>query len=153
MDFALSDDLHDIRHAVRDLCAPFPGEYWRGLEPDRYPEAFVAALTEHGWLAALVPEEYGGAGLGLTLGSVILEEINASGGNAAACHAQMYTMGTILRHGSDEQKAHYLPRIASGELRLQAFGVTEPAAGSDTTRIRTRATKVEDGWRVDGQKI
>jgi acyl-CoA dehydrogenase len=153
VDFSVDPEVDEIRQAVRDLCAGFPGEYWRGLEPDRYPEAFVAALTEHGWLAALVPEEYGGAGLGLTLGSVILEEINASGGNAAACHAQMYTMGTILRHGSDEQKAHYLPRIASGELRLQAFGVTEPAAGSDTTRIRTRATKVDDGWRVDGQKI
>ena len=114
---------------MRELCAGFPGEYWRALEPDRYPEEFVAALTRDGWLAALVPEEYGGAGLSLTAASVILEEINASGCNSGACHAQMYIMGTILRHGSDEQKQRYLPRIASGELRLQAFGVTEPTAG------------------------
>ena len=124
---------------MRALCAGFPGEYWRALEPDRYPEEFVAALTRDGWLAALVPEEYGGAGLSITAASVILEEINASGGNSGACHAQMYIMGTILRHGSDEQKRRYLPRIASGELRLQAFGVTEPTAGSDTTSIQTTA--------------
>ena len=117
------------------------------------PEAFVAALTENGWLAALIPEEYGGAGLTITAASVILEEINASGCNAGACHAQMYTMGTILRYGSDAQKEHYLPKIASGELRLQAFGVTEPAAGSDTTSIQTTATKVDGGWLVHGQKI
>ena len=138
---------------MRALCAGFPGEYWRGLEPDRYPEEFVAALTRDGWLAALVPEEYGGAGLSITAASVILEEINASGGNAGACHAQMYTMGTILRHGSEEQKRRYLPRIASGELRLQAFGVTEPTAGSDTTSIKTTATRADGGWVVHGQKI
>jgi alkylation response protein AidB-like acyl-CoA dehydrogenase len=138
---------------VRALCAGFPGEYWRALEPDRYPEEFVAALTRDGWLAALVPEEYGGAGLSITAASVILEEINASGGNAGACHAQMYIMGTILRHGSEEQKRRYLPRIASGELRLQAFGVTEPTAGSDTTSIQTTATRVDGGWVVHGQKI
>ena len=138
MDFAPSSELGEIRAAVRELCAAFPGEYWRDLEPDRYPEAFVAALTENGWLAALIPEEYGGAGLTITAASVILEEINASGCNAGACHAQMYTMGTILRYGSKAQKEHYLPKIASGELRLQAFGVTEPVAGSDTTSIRRR---------------
>jgi acyl-CoA dehydrogenase len=138
---------------VRELCDRFPGEYWRGLEPDRYPEEFVSALTEQGWLAALIPEEYGGAGLGLTAASVILEEINASGGNSGACHAQMYTMGTILRHGSAEQKERYLPRIASGELRLQAFGVTEPTVGSDTTSIQTTAERVDGGYVVRGQKI
>jgi acyl-CoA dehydrogenase len=153
MDFALSDDVAHIRSAVRDLCAGFPGEYWRSLEPDRYPAEFVRTLTEHGWLAALIPEQYGGAGLDLTPASVILEEIAASGGNPAACHAQMYVMGTLLRHGADEQKQRWLPRIASGELRLQAFGVTEPAAGSDTTRIRTRARRTADGWVIDGQKI
>ena len=153
MDFAPSSELDEIRAAVRELCAAFPGEYWRDLEPDRYPEAFVAALTENGWLAALIPEEYGGAGLTITAASVILEEINASGCNAGACHAQMYTMGTILRYGSKAQKKHYLPKIASGELRLQAFGVTEPAAGSDTTSITTTATKVDRGWLVHGQKI
>ena len=153
MDFAPSSELGEIRAAVRELCAAFPGEYWRDLEPDRYPEAFVAALTENGWLAALIPEEYGGAGLTITAASVILEEINASGCNAGACHAQMYTMGTILRYGSEAQKEHYLPKIASGELRLQAFGVTEPAAGSDTTSITTTATKVDGGWLVHGQKI
>src|SRR6476659_2785692 len=153
MEFALPDELKEIRSAVRELCGAFPGEYWRALEPDRYPEEFVAALTEHGWLAALIPEEYGGAGLGVGAASVVLDEINAAGCNAAAGHAQMYTMGTILRHGSDEQKQRYLPRIASGELRLQAFGVTEQAAGSDTTRIQTSAEKVEGGYRIRGQKI
>jgi acyl-CoA dehydrogenase len=153
MDFSTPDELKEIRAAVSELCAGFPGEYWRALEPDRYPEDFVRALTEAGWLAALIPEEYGGAGLALGAASVILEEINACGCNAGACHAQMYTMGTILRHGSDEQKERYLPRIASGELRLQAFGVTEPAAGSDTTRIQTTATRTDDGWVVRGQKI
>src|SRR3954470_8850408 len=127
-------ELGEIRAAVRELCTRFPSVYWRELEPDGYPEAFVRELTEQGWLAALIPESYGGAGLSLTSASVVLEEINASGGNAAACHAQMYVMGTILRHGSEAQKAEYLPRIASGELRLQAFGITEPNAGSDTTR-------------------
>jgi alkylation response protein AidB-like acyl-CoA dehydrogenase len=143
----------EIRAAVRALCADFPGEYWRGLEPDRYPEEFVRALTDAGWLAALVPEEYGGAGLSITAASVILEEINASGCNSGACHAQMYIMGTILRHGSEEQKQRYLPRIASGELRLQAFGVTEPTAGSDTTAIQTTAVRADGGWRISGQKI
>src|SRR4051794_15827417 len=136
MDFALSEDLQAIQAAVRELCAGFDGAYWRGLEPDRYPEAFVETLTEHGWLAALIPEEYGGAGLPLSAASVILEEISASGGNAAACHAQMYVMGTLLRHGSGEQKQRWLPEVASGALRLQAFAVTEPTVGSDTTRIQ-----------------
>jgi acyl-CoA dehydrogenase len=153
MDFAVPAELTEIRGAVRALCANFPGEYWRSLEPDRYPEEFVAMLTEQGWLAALIPERYGGAGLGLTAASVVLEEINASGCNAGACHAQMYTMGTILRHGSDEQKDEYLPRIASGELRLQAFGVTEPTVGSDTTSIKTTAERVDGGYVVRGQKI
>src|SRR4051794_19246436 len=147
------DDLLEIRRAVRALCDGYPGEYWRSLEPDRYPEEFVRALTEHGWLATLIPEEYGGAGLGLAAASAVLEEINASGGNAAACHAQMYTMGTLLRHGSDEQKRRYLPRIASGELRLQAFGVTEPTVGSDTTRIGTSARRVGDTYVIRGQKL
>jgi len=151
--FALPEELGEIRVAVRELCERFPGEYWRGLEPDRYPEEFVQALTENGWLAALIPEEYGGAGLGLTAASVILEEINASGCNSGACHAQMYTMGTILRHGSEEQKRRYLPRIASGELRLQAFGVTEPTVGSDTTSIQTTAERTDGGYVVRGQKI
>jgi acyl-CoA dehydrogenase len=153
MDFTLPEELGEIRAAVRELCELFPGEYWRGLEPDRYPDEFVAALTEQGWLAALIPEEYGGAGLGLTAASVILEEINASGGNSGACHAQMYTMGTILRHGSPEQKDRYLPRIASGELRLQAFAVTEPTVGSDTTRIQTTAERTDGGYVIRGQKI
>ena len=153
MDFSLPPELDEIRAAVRELCAGFPGEYWRGLEPDSYPEEFVAALTEQGWLAVLIPEEYGGAGLSLTAASVILEEINAAGCNAGACHAQMYVMGTILRHGSDAQKQAYLPRIASGELRLQAFGVTEPTVGSDTTSIQTTAERVDGGYVVRGQKI
>jgi acyl-CoA dehydrogenase len=153
MDFAVPAELDEIRAAVRELCQGFPGEYWRALEPDRYPEEFVRALTEHGWLAALIPEEYGGGGLGLTAASAILEEVNASGCNSGACHAQMYTMGTILRHGSDAQKQRYLPRIASGELRLQAFGVTEPTAGSDTTSIQTTATRTNGGYVVRGQKI
>ncbi len=153
MDFAAPAELTEIRSAVRDLCARFPGEYWRELEPDRYPEEFVAALTEQGWLAALIPEEYGGAGLGLTAASVILEEINASGCNAAACHAQMYVMGTLLRHGSETQKRRLLPGIAAGELRLQAFGITEPTVGSDTTQIQTRAERVDGGYVIHGQKI
>jgi acyl-CoA dehydrogenase len=153
MDFDLSEEHGEIRAAVRELCSRFPAEYWRGLEPSTYPTAFVEALTENGWLALLIPEEFGGAGLGLTAASVVLEEINASGGNAAACHAQMYTMGTILRHGSEEQKHRYLPAIASGELRLQAFGVTEPGVGSDTTSITTTAKRVDGGYVVNGQKI
>lgn len=146
-------DLTEIRSAVRELCSRFPGAYWRGLEPDTYPEAFVQTLTEEGWLGALIPEEYGGPGLTLAQASVILEEINASGGNAGACHAQMYVMGTILRHGSELQKQDYLPRIATGDLRLQAFGITEPNAGSDTTNIETKAERVEGGFVVSGQKI
>ena len=153
MNFEQPPELAEIRSAVRELCRRFPGEYWRALEPDRYPEEFVAALTEAGWLAALIPEEYGGAGLSLTAASVILEEINASGCNSGACHAQMYTMGTILRHGSGAQKERYLPRIASGQLRLQAFGVTEPSVGSDTTALQTTATRVEGGWSISGQKL
>ncbi|MGN6188191.1 MAG: acyl-CoA dehydrogenase family protein [Conexibacter sp.] len=148
-----ADELASIRDGIRQLCSRFPDAYWRELEPEGYPTAFVEALTRDGWLAALIPEQYGGHGLSLTAASVILEEINASGGNAAACHAQMYTMGTILRHGSDEQKQRWLPRIASGELRLQAFGVTEPTAGSDTTRIQTRARRTDDGYVINGQKI
>src|SRR3954451_10162787 len=153
MDFAFDQDLIDIRDAVRQLCGDFPGEYWRGLEPDRYPEAFLRSLTEHGWLAALIPEQYGGAGLPLVAACVILEEIAATGCNPGACHAQMYVMGTLLRHGSEEQREQWLPQIASGKLRLQAFGVTEPDAGSDTPTIKTRARRVDGGWVVDGQKI
>jgi acyl-CoA dehydrogenase len=153
MDFAVPSEIAEIRTAIRELCSGFPGEYWRALEPDRYPEEFVTALTEHGWLAALIPEEYGGAGLGLTAASVILEEINATGCNAAACHAQMYVMGTLLRHGSDEQKRRFLPKIAAGELRLQAFGITEPTVGSDTTQIKTRAERANGGYVISGQKI
>ena len=144
----------DLRAAVRAVCDDFDGAYWRDLEPDSYPEEFVATLTKAGYLAALIPEEYGGGGATLTEASVILEEIAASGGNPSACHAQMYVMGTVLRHGSEEQKSRYLPAIAAGELRLQAFGVTEPGAGSETTRIRTRAERQPDGtWRINGQKI
>ena len=146
-------DHAEIRAAVAGLCARFPGEYWRGLEPDGYPEEFVTELTAGGWLSVLIPAEYGGAGLGLDEASAVLEEINASGGNAAACHAQMYTMGTILRHGSAEQKERWLPQIADGSLRLQAFGVTEPTAGSDTTRIETTAERTAGGYVVRGQKI
>jgi acyl-CoA dehydrogenase len=153
MDFELSEELQDIRTALRELCDRFTGAYWRGLEPDRYPEEFVRSLTEHGWLSALIPEEYGGTGLPLSAASVILEEISASGGNAGACHAQMYVMGTLLRHGSAEQKRRWLPRIAAGELRLQAFAVTEPTVGSDTTRIQTRAKRTGDGYVVNGQKV
>jgi acyl-CoA dehydrogenase len=153
MDFTEPQDARSIREAVRALCEGFPGEYWRGLEPDTYPSEFVATLTEQGWLAALIPEQYGGSGLPLGTASVILEEICASGANAGACHAQMYTMGTLLRHGSEHQKQELLPRIASGELRLQAFAVTEPNAGSDTTRITTRAERRGDGFVVNGQKI
>jgi acyl-CoA dehydrogenase len=153
MDFTIPEELREIRAAVRQLCGDFPDEYWRGLEPDTYPDAFVRALTEHGWLAALIPEEFGGAGLQLSAAAVILEEIAASGGNPAACHAQMYVMGTLLRHGSAAQKARWLPEIASGALRLQAFGVTEPDVGSDTTSIKTRARRTDSGWVVDGQKV
>ncbi len=151
--FELPEEVGEIRAAVRELCGAFPNSYWRGLEPNRYPEEFVAALTEHGWLAALIPEEYGGAGLGLLSASVILEEVAASGGNPGACHAQMYIMGTLLRHGSEEQKRAYLPEIAAGRLRLQAFGVTEPGAGSDTTSITTRARPTAGGYLINGQKV
>jgi acyl-CoA dehydrogenase len=153
VNFALPPELGDIRAAVADLCSGFPGEYWRALEPDGYPTTFVAALTEAGWLAALIPEEYGGGGLDLTAACVILEEINASGCNAGACHAQMYTMGTLLRHGSSAQKERYLPHVASGELRLQAFAVTEPGAGSDTSKIATTADRTPTGYTIRGQKI
>ncbi len=153
MEIAPPTELSQIRESVRALCAAFPGRYWRDLEPSRYPAEFVAALTRDGWLGALIPERYGGAGLSLTAASVVVEEINASGCNAGACHAQMYTMGTILRHGSEAQKERYLPPIASGELRLQAFGVTEPGAGSDTTSITTTATRTASGYVVHGQKI
>lgn len=146
-------DFDVIRTEVRRLCDAYGNEYWRRLEPDLYPEEFVTELTAQGWLSALIPEEYGGGGLSLAGASVILEEIAASGGNPSACHAQMYVMGTLLRHGSDEQKQHYLPKIASGEKRLQAFGVTEPEAGSETTKIRTRAERDGDVWRINGQKI
>jgi acyl-CoA dehydrogenase len=147
-------DLEALRASVRALCARFDDAYWRELDARReYPEAFVQALTEAGYLAALIPEEYGGAGLGITEASVILEEINRSGGNAGACHAQMYTMGTILRHGSPEQKARYLPAIAAGRLRLQAFGVTEPTTGSDTTHLKTTAVRRGDRYVINGQKV
>ena len=147
-------DHAEIRQGVRDLCARFPGRYWQQVDRDRsYPSAFVAALTEAGYLAALIPEAYGGSGLPLSAATAILEEVHASGGNGAACHAQMYTMGTLLRHGSEAQKASYLPQIAAGRLRLQAFGVTEPTAGTDTTRIATVAERVSGGWRISGQKV
>ncbi|MBC8008311.1 MAG: acyl-CoA/acyl-ACP dehydrogenase [Prolixibacteraceae bacterium] len=149
-----TDQYHDIREAVRALCAGFPDEYHRKIDEQRgYPEAFVDALTKAGWLAAMIPQEYGGSGLGLTEASVIMEEINRSGGNAGACHGQMYNMGTLLRHGSEAQKRQYLPRIAKGELRLQSMGVTEPGAGTDTTRIKTTAVKKGDRYVVNGQKV
>jgi acyl-CoA dehydrogenase len=148
-------DLHqDLRAGVRDLCKTFPDSYWRDLDARReYPNAFVKALTKAGYLSALIPEEFGGAGLGVSEASVILEEINRSGGNSGACHAQMYTMGTLLRHGSDDQKRKYLPQIATGALRLQAFGVSEPTTGSDTTQLKTTATRNGDKYVVRGQKI
>ena len=148
------DDHAEIREEVAKLCARFPGEYWRKLDAERaYPTEFVQALTEAGYLGALIPEEYGGAGLPLSAAGAILEEIHRAGCNAAACHAQMYIMGTILRHGSPEQKKRYLPKIATGELRLQAFGVTEPTSGSDTTMLRTFAKREGDKYVVNGQKI
>ncbi|WP_312164022.1 acyl-CoA dehydrogenase family protein [Phenylobacterium sp.] len=144
----------EIREAVRKLCAGFPGEYWRELDRERaYPTEFVRALTQDGFLSVLIPEEYGGSGLGLTAATAVLEEIHRAGANGGACHAQMYTMGTVLKHGSPAQKAEYLPKIASGELRLQAFGVTEPTAGTDTTRISTFAKRVGETYVVNGQKI
>ncbi|HAI97365.1 MAG TPA: acyl-CoA dehydrogenase, partial [Methylococcaceae bacterium] len=150
----LGNDYADIRDAVSKICADFPGEYWRKLDAESaYPEAFVNALTESGFLSALIPEEYGGVGLPLRAAAVIMETIHASGGSASACHAQMYIMGAVLRHGSEEQKQKYLPKIATGELRLQAFGVTEPTSGSDTTKLRTRAVKQGDKYIVNGQKV
>jgi len=144
----------DIREAVAKLCARFPGPYWRALDRERaYPTEFVQALTEKGWLSVLIPEAYGGAGLGISAACAVLEEIHRSGCNGGACHAQMYTMGTLLRHGSEAQKQRWLPKIASGELRLQAFGVTEPTSGTDTTRIQTFAKKVGDKYVVNGSKI
>ncbi|KVO03102.1 acyl-CoA dehydrogenase [Burkholderia ubonensis] len=144
----------DIREAVRDLCGEFPAGYFRKIDEARgYPEAFVDALTKAGWLAALIPQEYGGSGLGLTEASVIMEEINRAGGNSGACHGQMYNMGTLLRHGSAEQKRQYLPKIASGELRLQSMGVTEPTTGTDTTNIKTTAERKGDRYVVNGQKV
>jgi acyl-CoA dehydrogenase len=149
-----SDQFQDIREAIRDLCAAFPAEYHRKIDEARgYPEAFVDALTKAGWMAALIPEDYGGSGLGLTEASVIMEEINRAGGNSGACHGQMYNMGTLLRAGSDEQKKKYLPRIASGELRLQSMGVTEPTTGTDTTKIKTTAVRQGDRYVVNGQKV
>nr|HET7860530.1 acyl-CoA dehydrogenase family protein [Caldimonas sp.] len=148
------DRYQEIRDAVRALCAQFPDSYHREIDAARgYPEAFVAALTSAGWLAALIPQEYGGSGLGLAEASVVMEEINRSGGNAGACHGQMYHMGTLLRHGSEAQKRFWLPRIASGEWRLQSMGVTEPTSGTDTTKIRTTATRRGDRWVVNGQKV
>ena len=150
----VSESFPDIRDAVRKLCAQFPGEYWRALDRDRiYPTEFVQALTQAGFLSVLIPEAYGGSGLGLAAATAVLEEIHRSGCNGGACHAQMYTMGTILRHGSEAQKEAYLPKIATGELRLQAFGVTEPTAGTDTTRISTFARRESDHYVVSGQKL
>ena len=150
----MSESHQDIRDAVRALCAEFPPEYHRKVDAERgYPDAFVDALTKAGWMAALIPEEYGGSGLGLTEASVIMEEINRSGGNSGACHGQMYNMGTLLRHGSDAQKQKYLPRIAAGELRLQSMGVTEPTTGTDTTKIKTKAEKRGDKYVINGQKV
>ena len=144
----------DIRDAIRDLCSQFPAEYFRKVDEERgYPTEFVKALTDAGWLAALIPEEYGGSGLSLTEASVIMEEINRNGGNSGACHGQMYNMGTLLRHGSDAQKQLYLPKIASGELRLQSMAVTEPTTGTDTTKLKTTAVKKDGRYVVNGQKV
>ncbi len=154
MTFTLTEEQRQLKAAVYDLCKQFGAEYWRDLDAKReYPEAFVNELTKAGYLAALIPQEYGGAGLGMVEAAIILEEANHSGGNAAACHAQMYIMGTVLRHGSEAQKKQYLPKIATGELRLQAFGVTEPNAGSDTTKLQTTAARTGDRYLVNGQKM
>jgi acyl-CoA dehydrogenase len=154
VDLAVSEDQRAIRSAVRELCAQFPDAYWRELDRDgAYPEAFVRALTDAGWLAALIPPRFGGAGLGLREVAGILEEINASGGNGASAHAQMYTMATLLKYGSEEQQCRYLPPIARGKLRLQAFGITEPDAGSETTRIQTTAVRRGTDWVINGQKV
>ncbi|HNE60886.1 MAG TPA: acyl-CoA dehydrogenase family protein, partial [Ottowia sp.] len=149
-----SNNHHEIRDAIRALCAQFPGEYFRKVDEQRaYPAEFVDALTRAGWMAALIPHEYGGSGLGLTEASVIMEEINRAGGNSGACHGQMYNMGTLLRHGSAAQKEKYLPKIASGEWRLQSMGVTEPTTGTDTTKIKTSAVKKDGRYVVNGQKV
>lgn len=154
MTMELGEDYPEIREAIARVCDGFPGEYWRKLDAESaYPEEFVATLTREGWLAALIPTEYGGSGLPLRAAAVILETIHASGCNAGACHAQMYVMGTLLRHGSKEQKERYLPAIAAGDLRLQAFGVTEPTTGSDTTQIKTRAVRDGDHFVINGQKL
>ena len=152
---AADTELHqDLRNAVAELCRRFPDSYWRDLDREEaYPQEFVKTLTDAGYLAALIPEEYGGSGLGIMEASIILEEVNRSGGNSAACHAQMYIMGTLLRHGSEAQKRQYLPKIASGELRLQAFGVTEPTTGTDTTQLKTMAVRKGDHYIVNGQKV
>ncbi len=150
----MTERYPELRAAIRDLCATFPPDYHRRIDRDRaYPEAFVDALTQAGWLAAMIPEEFGGSGLGLAEASVIMEEINRAGGNAGACHGQMYNMGTLLRHGSDAQKTHYLPKIASGALRLQSMAVTEPSTGTDTTKIKTTAVRKGDRYVVNGQKV
>ncbi len=150
----VTDEYQDIRDAVRALCAGFPDEYHRRIDLARgYPEEFVDALTKAGWMAALIPEEYGGSGLGLAEASVIMEEINRSGGNSGACHGQMYNMNTLIRHGSEEQRRTYLPKIATGELRLQSMGVTEPTTGTDTTSIKTTATRKGDRYVINGQKV
>ena len=154
IEHTLSNNFPEIRDAIRALCAEFPDEYFRKIDEQRaYPETFVDALTKAGWLAALIPQEYGGSGLGLTEASVIMEEINRCGGNSGACHGQMYNMGTLLRHGSQAQKEKYLPRIASGEWRLQSMGVTEPTTGTDTTKIKTSAVKKDGRYVINGQKV
>ena len=151
----MSEQTHpEIRAAVATLCAQFPGDYWRELDRNKaYPVAFVQALTDAGYLSILIPEQYGGSGLPLSAACAVLEEVHRSGGNGAACHAQMYTMGTLLRHGSERQKSEYLPAIAAGALRLQAFAVTEPTSGTDTSRIRTTAVRDGDDYVVNGQKV
>ena len=154
MSFTLTEEQRALKAAVYDLCKQYPPEYWRDLDAKReYPDALVNDLTKAGYLGVLIPQEFGGAGLGIMEGALILEEINRSGGNAAACHAQMYIMGTVLRHGSDQQKKTFLPKLATGELRLQAFGVTEPNAGSDTTKLQTTAVRKGDTYVVNGQKM
>src|SRR5436305_1919781 len=154
MTMTTTDRFHDIRDAVRDLCRQFPDEYFRKIDEQRaYPDAFVDALTQAGWLAALIPQEYGGSGLGLAEASVIMDEINRCGGNSGACRGQMYNLGTLLRHGSEAQKRTFLPRIASGELRLQSMGVTEPTTGTDTTKLKTTAQRKGDRYVVNGQKV
>jgi len=154
MDFSLTAEQKGYREGVRALCTKFPDSYWRELDArKRYPEEFVRTLTDGGWLSVMIPAEYGGGGLGIVEACIVLEEVNASGGNAAACHAQIYTMGALLRHGSEAQKHRYLPDIAAGRLRLQSMAITEPEAGSDTSRITTFARKVDDGYLVNGQKV